>query len=142
MKPRNFPRLTAKQWVWLPEAFVRLGVMRLRLRFGDPAVLAGKLSFSRQPDAHSEQHTLNPDIPAMHESVRLAARCHPGKVDCLPRSLVLTDMLKGRAHTAQTVLGVVKHEGNLAAHAWVEVNGMMVAEAEAVSSKFSRLVAR
>lgn len=75
----------------------------------------------------------------MHESVRLAARLLPGHAACLPRSIVLSDMLRRRGYAARVVLGVNKAHGELSSHAWVEVAGVMVGEPETVGAEFSRL---
>lgn len=75
----------------------------------------------------------------MHESVRLAARLHFFAAACLPRSIVLADMLRARGFNAAVLLGVTKVDTRLASHAWVEVNGVMVAEPENVELDFRRV---
>ncbi len=80
------------------------------------------------------------DIKRMHESVRLAARMHFFDAACLPRSIVLADMLKHRGVVAAKVrLGVGLESSSLASHAWVEVNGEPVAEPERMASDFIRI---
>ena len=78
----------------------------------------------------------------MHEAVRLAARCHIGKTDCLPRSIVLAEMLRRRSQNAHIMLGVAKRGDNISSHAWVEIDGKMIAEPESVGSDFSKLMTR
>lgn len=75
----------------------------------------------------------------LHESVRLAARLHFLPVHCLPRSIVLANLLKVRNIEAQVYIGVSKNENDFASHAWLEVCGQMVAEPEAVGHNFTRL---
>jgi len=76
----------------------------------------------------------------MHESVRLASRLHFMPTRCLPRSIVLADMLRAKRYSARVVLGVAKNGGALSSHAWVEVNGDKVAEPEGVEQNFKRLI--
>lgn len=79
----------------------------------------------------------------LYEAVRLAARAHPIKADCLPKSLVLVRMLEARGFKAQVALGVAKNQSELASHAWVEIFSAgawsMVGEPESVTAEFSRL---
>lgn len=75
----------------------------------------------------------------MHEAVRLAARLHVLSAACLPRSIVLADMLQSRGHPANVLLGVAKSGQALSSHAWVEVDGFLVAEPESVEQDFTRV---
>ena len=75
----------------------------------------------------------------MHESVRLAARLHFLAAACLPKSLVLADMLSAYGIKAAVVIGVSKNDGRFSSHAWVEIEGQMVVEAESVVDTFTRL---
>lgn len=109
----------------------------LRIKFKQSKWLATKINFSTQESTPSG--SAEPWFLEMHESVRLAARLLPGRVACLPRSIVLSDMLRRRGHAANVVLGVNKAGGTLSSHAWVEVAGAMVGEPETVGAEFSRL---
>ena len=129
------------QWVWLVEAFSRMVVVRLRIRFSQAGWLNRQLQFSQAPvETQAEiNETIPQDFIDMHESVRLAARLQPGEAACLPRSLVLAQMLKWREHDAMVVIGVAKQGGQLASHAWVEVDSRIIGEPEQVKQDFKRL---
>ncbi|RBP49645.1 transglutaminase superfamily protein [Arenicella xantha] len=75
----------------------------------------------------------------MHESVRLAARLHIVSMACLPRSIVLADMLRRQGDRAIVRIGVNKAGVQFVSHAWVEVDGCMVGEPEHVSEQFALL---
>ncbi len=75
----------------------------------------------------------------LHESVRLAARLHFLPAHCLPRSLVLSNMLEARNIEARVYIGVSKKENGFASHAWIEVCKQMIAEPEAIERDFTRL---
>ncbi len=80
---------------------------------------------------------------ALHEAVRLAARAHPMRPACLPKSIVLVAMMRNNGYQAKVVLGVAKDNDRLASHAWVEARiddvWQMIGEPEAVSVDFSRI---
>jgi len=75
----------------------------------------------------------------MHEAVRVAARLHLFPAACLQRSIVLADMLRARGYSAEVFLGVAKSGMRLSSHAWVEVDGHMVAEPESVVEDFTKV---
>ena len=62
-------------------------------------------------------------------SVRRAGRLFPGGSNCLVQSLALDRMLRGRGHPAEVRIGVKREGGELAAHAWVEYEGVALLEA-------------
>ncbi|HYH46731.1 MAG TPA: lasso peptide biosynthesis B2 protein [Thermoanaerobaculia bacterium] len=62
-------------------------------------------------------------------SVRRAGRLFPGGGNCLVQSLALDRMLRGRGHPAEVRIGVKRESGALAAHAWVEYEGVALLEA-------------
>lgn len=76
---------------------------------------------------------------SLHAAIKLAARLHFMTAACLPRSLVLVQMLEQRGETALVRIGVAKTKQGIASHAWVELDGIMVAEAENVSGDFTLL---
>ena len=118
-------------------------MIRVRIRYNDVAWLNSRLDFSDRlnvAEAVMQQPQNNLQLAVnMHEAVRLAARLQPGRVECLPRSLVLADMLNARSYSAVVKLGVAKNQGTLASHAWVEIDGGMVCEPETVGSDFSKI---
>lgn len=115
--------------------------MRLRIGFASPAWLNSKIDLVS--DEQNSQCVMHESIAErsklMHESVRLAARIHPGTAECLPRSIVLADMLRQRGFDARVKLGVAKLDQKLASHAWVECQGVTVGERESVGADFTKL---
>ena len=111
------------------------------MRYFKPAWLQHKIQFSQSQ--LNDFSDVGQDVPAkviaMHESVRLAARVQPGNIACLPRSLVLADMLQARDMPGKVVIGVAKQGGQFASHAWVELDNRIVAEPERIAQDFSQL---
>jgi hypothetical protein len=144
----SFQSLSAYQCWWLWIAYWRLWTVTARLklkdRFNQQSWLRSKLQYglAEQPERAqiedggqlSEQLSRAME---MHEAVRLAARLHFIDLACLPKSIVLADMLNMRGDPATVILGVNKSQGELRSHAWVEVNGQMVSEPENVSVDFN-----
>jgi hypothetical protein len=75
----------------------------------------------------------------MHESVRLAARLQFLAAECLPKSIVLAEMLIARGVQASVIIGVSKKGGKFCSHAWVEVDGKMISEPESVRDDFTQI---
>ena len=134
-------KLNARQWLWLLIAWWRLWAVQMQLRLGGVAWLMRQLaseSTTKIDASDSAKATL------MHESVRLAERCHPLAVACLGKSLVLTKMLQRRKIAAKLRVGVnLSRQLNaktstplLASHAWVELGGLPVAENSSVKKDF------
>ena len=147
MNLNQLNHLNFKQYRWITRAYFRLWGVKFKLKFKDSRWLTSKLRFSNEPkpqnEGHHRQFDLDHDMQEarlMHECVRLAARLHFSKTDCLPRSLVLVDMLRRNESQAEIVIGVAKQHGDsLASHAWVELSGEMVAEPESVGLEFSKI---
>ena len=85
----------------------------------------------------------DPDRRRIHElawAVHQAARFGIGRPKCLVRSLALRDLLHRQGFpNAQVQLGVRKVEGEFQAHAWVELNGMVVGDAPSHVASFQKL---
>ncbi len=64
------------------------------------------------------------------ELVRMACEALPGATLCLPRALVLEALLAEADHPAELRIGLAPDDGfgRRAAHAWVELRGVAVAE--------------
>ncbi|MGH1541156.1 MAG: lasso peptide biosynthesis B2 protein [Arenicella sp.] len=76
----------------------------------------------------------------LHESVRLAARVLPFKCECLPKAVVLRDLLVARSIPAVVRLGVNKQQMlSMQSHAWVEVDGQAIAENDDLRQSFKPL---
>ncbi|NND00586.1 MAG: lasso peptide biosynthesis B2 protein [Gammaproteobacteria bacterium] len=148
MQLQAVKKLSFSQWCRLIEAYWRLWPVLLKIRFGRTAWLIDKLEFARQAvdlPKTSLPPLLDGMTRSMHEAVRLAARCHFWHTACLPRSLVLADMLNRRGLEASVRIGVSRSTGadsSLASHAWVEVQGCIVGEPETISEQFTRIVGK
>jgi len=64
------------------------------------------------------------------ELVRMACEALPGATLCLPRAIVLEALLAEADHPAELRIGIASGNdtGRRAAHAWVELRGVAVAE--------------
>jgi hypothetical protein len=71
--------------------------------------------------------------------VGFAARLHLIPVTCLVKSLTLQKMLSKRNIPAQIRIGTKKIQDAIYAHAWVEVNGKPIGEADDIAQKFNVL---
>lgn len=139
-KHNSFQQLSIRQWGWLWRAYWRLWPVLLRIKFkllfGDTNWLEKKLMIAQNQAKNGVADSV---AVGMHESVRLAARLHFLGAECLPKSIVLADMLCARGLSAIVVIGVSKKNAVLNSHAWVELNGLMVAEPASVQQDFIAL---
>jgi len=129
------------QWVWMWDAYWRLWPSIMRIKLKQDAWLRSKISLldDIQPSDAISETTQNDLALQMHESVRLAARLHFLNADCLPKSIVLADMLRRRSYRARVLVGVSKNGNGIASHAWVELEGAMLAEPASVEHDFTPL---
>ncbi|MDD2921325.1 MAG: lasso peptide biosynthesis B2 protein [Anaerolineales bacterium] len=122
-------------WSALIEAWLRLLYYRL-------ALLAVNYQRLKESTRRIENQSSELSLPRARKIERLvgyAARLHLIPMTCLDKSLALQSMLSRRKIAAQIKIGAQKIEGTLYAHAWVEVNGKPIGEAEDVSKRFSAL---
>lgn len=138
MKSKLKQQLNGQKAIWLWVAYWRLWVVLMRIKLKQQSWLRSKISFVK--DLPHESCPIQANyVSDMHEAIRLAARLHFLQAACLPRSIVLADMLSARGVKANVFLGVARHGERLLSHAWVAVNGQMVAEPESVKEDFTRL---
>ena len=162
-----FSKLHRRQYYWLFLAYWRLWLVQIKLKFAGSTWLAKQLHFGQVDDKVSEEAKTAPKISdgqltvakQMHESVRLAARCHLWQAACLPRSIVLADMLNagygesGQSATNAFHLGkparvrvgvqqVLTDKPHFASHAWVELRGEMVAEPASLTGQFKKVLSQ
>jgi hypothetical protein len=69
--------------------------------------------------------------------VNRAARCVPGPVTCLTRSLLLRWLLRRRGIVSELRIGVQLAQGKLDAHAWVEYEGIPINDVQDVAQRFA-----
>ena len=65
-------------------------------------------------------------IARMAWLVEVAARYAPVNVTCLKKALVLSWLLGRRGIATTLRIGVARREGDLTAHAWLELNGQVI----------------
>jgi hypothetical protein len=74
--------------------------------------------------------------------LQAAARYQPVRAECLHRSLALHWWLRREGLASRLQIGVRKESGDLAAHAWVELDGQVVNDHPAAVARFTPLVNR
>ena len=72
----------------------------------------------------------------LHWLVGIASRHHMVRMFCLQRSLALQRLLGQRGIASDLQIGVQKREGQVCAHAWLEVDGRPVGETEPGRQQF------
>ncbi len=133
-KLARFRRLSSEQRQIVLMSLGLLPAVQLSLRvrgFRWTAGLLGAYS-SRQP------LPVNPDCAQpVVEAVQLVASRPVVGAKCLGRSLVLWFLLRRRGIDAQLVLGTERpRDGELPAHAWVEVDGIPVNDVADVRERY------
>lgn len=134
MKLSSLKSLNLSQWWWLFSAWWRFWGIRLRLAVAKEDWLINRNNNPNQLRLGDRGEAIE-TAKKLHESVRLAARCHPLKTACLPKSLVLQGMLIETGIPAQLCLGVNTDQG-LSSHAWVEVDSIAIGEPESLQQDF------
>lgn len=85
--------------------------------------LPDKLLAKRRGEAPLE---LAPSIARMAWLVEVASRYAPVNVTCLKKALVLSWLLGRRGIATTLRIGVARQQGDLTAHAWLELNGQVI----------------
>ena len=75
----------------------------------------------------------------LHRLVELASRLHILPMTCLPRALTLQGLLNRHGISSLLRIGIARGPGGVLAHAWVEVAGVPMGEADDVTERFSLL---
>jgi hypothetical protein len=86
--------------------------------------------------AHARSHRTLDDARALGELVNAVARHSPLPAACLTRSLVAEWLLRRRGHDAQLRIGVQRTSDGIAAHAWVESEGVPVNDRPDIAESF------
>jgi hypothetical protein len=71
----------------------------------------------------------------------LAARYHLYAMTCLRRSLTLHWLLSRQGVFTELRFGVLREDGKLQAHAWLEYQGQPVGEKSTLTDQYARLIA-
>lgn len=86
--------------------------------------------------ARHESRAVGRKIPEeLAAAVNRASRLYPG-MKCLARSIALHHLLEKAGYDPVLRIGVVHQEQNFGAHAWVELDGEPLGEADDVGKRF------
>ena len=136
-KARLARQLSPSDWLALTEAWWWLFYLHLALRW----MSYERIAFSVRPISKNISE-LSDDLfiaQRLQRLVGIASRLYLIPMTCLVRSLTLQKMLNSRNISAQVRIGAQKIQGALYAHAWVEVNGNPIGEADDIAQKFNIL---
>lgn len=153
IKPNSLKNLNVTQWGALWRAYWRLWLVQIKIKWGKSGWWLSKVQLKEnaqdnapiddRPDKHNG---LSKDADQLFELVRLAARMHLWQTACLPKSIVLADMLnvKHGENRALVVLGVQRLDAGktdrpIAGHAWVELNGVIIGEPGSIGEQFTKI---
>ena len=126
---RKFPVLSGRDRALLLKTFLLLASIKLGLRLLPFQTLRKLLSrFSQPCKAKTQPGDLDSDrLNQLLAAVRISSRYMPGGAKCLARALT-TQVLASRNGYAPTLRIGVARDGNgqLEAHAWVEIQSQIV----------------
>ncbi|HUP25882.1 MAG TPA: lasso peptide biosynthesis B2 protein [Thermoanaerobaculia bacterium] len=133
-------RHTPSAWVAVPWLAVRLMVVRQRLRrLGvNAAQCAAPGSPTMDPAAAVGEPSLSLEAAEQLASLIVAAGRLVG-ARCLERAVLLQTILRRHGAPANLRIGVRRNAGELQAHAWVELQGVPLAEPPTVRERFAPL---
>lgn len=69
---------------------------------------------------------LAPPVPRLAWLVEIAGRYAPVGATCLKKAIVLSWLLRRRGAHTELRIGVVRQEGELEAHAWLDLDGQVI----------------
>ena len=119
----KFWRLSRRERRLFAGALVMLPIAALRLRSGGAAAIDIGADAPEASDA-----AMPPVIGEAARMVKAAARIVPGSPACLAQSIVVQRLLRREGVETAIRIGVRKHDGGIAAHAWVEYQGLAVTD--------------
>ena len=130
-------QLSISDWLVLMEAWSSLLGFWLALRWKSFDALS-KSQFLI-PSKKAAVSTSLSFVQRLYQLVGWASHLHILPTACLEKSLALHWMLQRRGINAQIKIGAHKVPEGINAHAWVEMNGQVVGEAESVIANFKVL---
>jgi hypothetical protein len=122
--------------IYLREAAVMVVLARLAVRIVPPALL---FAWADRPPRRIRRFAAEETNWVAWAVESMGARPWINAL-CLPRALAAHAMLRRRGIASRLCLGVARREGDIAAHAWVEVGNNKVA-GETVADGFTRIAA-
>ena len=130
---RKLFQLSPREAWLLLQAAALLPAVRLALRFTTVSQLR---NFSEDAVHDRRASDLSPQATA--RMVRVAARYGMCRAKCLEQSLALRWLLRRQGFDARILLGARKEDGQIQAHAWVEIDGISLDEEKDIHQTFSR----
>lgn len=128
---QQLSQLTSAQRRALAHACVLIPWTLLRLH------TRGYDRFRRSVDALPVHTSTSPEaLRPIGEAVNIAARHGPWACTCLPRSMVLHELLRRRGLGTQLRIGVRRDAGGIEAHAWVEYDGQPINDRPDVANDY------
>lgn len=92
---------------------------------------------AKTPTDAASSEVASPEVEALADAVRRAARYSPLRPQCLVRAIALARLLRARGYAGARVRVGVRRQGErMVAHAWVEYGGAVVGEPERVADAF------
>lgn len=136
-KAASARELILGEWITLAEAWWLLGAISLSLRQVSLERLLERQRFNPGCDGRVESNRAR--AKRLQRIISIASRLHLMRMTCLVRALTLDRMLKRRGIVCWMCIGVNKAGERVEAHAWVEVEGEAIGEAEDISLRFKVL---
>ena len=130
-------QLSLRDWLALAEAWWVLLSFYLALHWASYERL--ETSQRLIPSKAAESAKALEVARRLQRLVELAARLHLFFMTCLVRAFALRRMLHRRGIPATLRLGAYKSLAEIQAHAWVDVEGQAIGEAEEVTDRFKVL---
>lgn len=134
---RRIAALTAVEWRALLAALVGLPLIGLSLRIHGVGLVRERCLATPTGSAPLPPAAALPVAHQMARGVAIAARHGPYRASCLERSLVLCRLLRRRGVMCELRFGADLAQGDLAAHAWVEWEGVVLNDAPQIGGRFS-----
>jgi hypothetical protein len=129
--------LSWREWFILLEAWWRLMATSLALRrvsYDRFLFRASSIPGKKDPSSNGFEVAQR-----LQQLVWMASRLHAFRVTCLVRALTLYRMLVRRGIRSKVCIGVSIPAEGMEAHAWVEVAGTAIGEAEDITEKYKVL---
>jgi hypothetical protein len=130
-------QFSLSDWLSLVEAWWMLFYFHLALRWVSYELIIAPILLP--PEITRDVSIALSVAQMLQRLVGYASRLHLIPMTCLIKSITLQKMLNRRNIPAQVCIGVNKTLAEIHAHAWVEVNGVAIGEAEDVAENFKVL---
>lgn len=133
-------RLTRSERRWLAKALLLLPLTALGLRLvGFKRCQTALARLAPVNGAHPTERadSLMRQARAAARMVSVAARYGPYRATCLRQSLTLWWLLRRQGIASDLCFGARKEAGRVEAHAWVELQGVALNEAQDVHQRFA-----